>query len=169
MARELTTTINAQLKTVLTSSTGLTVTTSGNTRTALSWPSGTSAGMCDQSWESIGRSLGAGAAELLDLYGSLTNEQGETINFARVQAIYVVNNGTNNGDTVRLGGASNTAAVGVVSTGTFDIRGGTSGGGLLLFASDNGYTITNTSADKLQVSNPGTNAITYDIHIVGTR
>jgi hypothetical protein len=170
MARTLATEVQARLKTVLTNAAGTTVTTNGGSRELVTLASGTGAGQCDQVYYSAARTLGTTTAELLDLAGTLVNEQGETITFTKIKSVLLINNGTNDGDIIRLGGASNTAAIFAAGTNTMDIRGGTSGGGLLLWCSElTGYEITGGSADILQVENPGTNALTYDIHLAGVK
>ncbi len=95
----------------------------------------------------------------LDLYGSLTNQLGETINFARIKSIAVellnVAQGGTNANSVTVGGASN-AFNGPLggTTPTFDVASG--GGGAFWRSDATGWPVTNATGDQFKILNNDT-------------
>ncbi len=117
------------------------------------------------------RNVANNSNETIDLYGSLTNQLGETINFARIKVILIellnVAQGGTNANSITVGAATN-AFVGPLgtNTGTFDVISG--GGGAFWRSDATGWTVTNASADKLKVLNNDTvNNASYRITLIG--
>lgn len=117
-------------------------------------------------FESKGRSIAASSSENLDLYGSLTDPLGVTLNFATIKAIEVRADEGNTNDVV-LGAGSN-PFVGPLggTTPTIAVK---PGGRLLMVAPKTGWAVTNSTADILKVANSSSgSAVVYDIKIIGT-
>lgn len=118
-------------------------------------------------------SPGEGNDDLLDLAGVLTDAFGNTLTFATIKKIILINNATTAGEDLRLGGPSAGTTGSLIS----DLFDGDTGAGLKIRAGYGfalcgglaGYTVTGGSADILVVTNRGTGNITYDIIIAGTR
>lgn len=112
------------------------------------------------------RSLNGSSNQDLDLYGSLTDPFGTTLNFTKVKAIWFYN----------LAGQTNAFRVGPASSNGFsgpwvdvsDRIAVMPGSCFQLEALDAGWTVTSGTGDKLNVANQHTSAQTYWIHILGT-
>lgn len=108
----------------------------------------------------------AGTSEELDLYGSLTNKLGETIEFVRVQFVYIENTSTTSGDDLTIfGAASNQWSDPVADTSDKIVL--KPGQPFVLGGFTDGYGVTAGTADKLKID-AGANTITYDIIMIGT-
>lgn len=117
------------------------------------------------------RTLSASTTEELDLYGSLTDPLGGTLNFATIKMIKVcpasantnnvnVGPGMSNGGTAFTGPWSASTAYSAVRP----------GGCMVHVAPQTGWTVTNTTGDKLGLGNSSSGtSVTYDIMIVGTQ
>lgn len=117
-------------------------------------------------------SIGEGNEDTLDLAGGLVDRFGNTLTFATIKKLIIVNKATAAGEDLRVGG-SGAATTGNLITALFgDAVGGINikaTFGFSLVGGGTGYTITGGSADVLVISNEGTGDITYDIIIGGTR
>jgi hypothetical protein len=129
------------------------------------------ASQCDLAWSDKARSLAASANESLDLNGSLVDDLGSPVNFARVNALIIVAADTNTNDLI-VGGAATNAFVGPfgANTHTMAVK---PGGTLVLIASKGapgaaGWPVTAATADLLRLANGGAgSAVVFDIAIIG--
>jgi hypothetical protein len=129
--------------------------------------SGTTINKADKRWISAARSLGASTSENLDLAGSLTDQFGATITFARIKLLIVQLITATAGYTLEVGGAASNAASTFFGDATdkLIIRGG--GFGILYAPDATAYAITAGTGDILKVNNPNAAGITYNIELVG--
>jgi hypothetical protein len=114
------------------------------------------------------RTLSASATEQLDLYGSLTDPLGGTLNFATIKVIKVCAASANTNN-VNVGGAASNTFTGPFSAASAKV--GVRPGGCTMFvAPQTGWTVTDSSGDKLEFGNSSSGTtVTYDIVIVGTQ
>lgn len=127
---------------------------------------GTGAGQASQVWSDT-RTLAGSASENLDLAGSLTNAFGVTVTFTKVKLILVRARSTNNAsNAVQVQrGSSNGVPIFLAASDGLQLG----PGGLFLFFDPTGVTVTAGTGDILTVTNSaGTNAVDYDIVIIGT-
>ena len=125
---------------------------------------GTGAEQANMIWTDT-RTISASSADDLDLYGGLTNAFGDVINFANVKGIFVFAAAANTNDVVI--GNDGTAPINFgVTTNVINVK---PGGMFCLYdPALNGYTVTNTTADVLQIANGGSGtSVTYDIIVFG--
>lgn len=113
------------------------------------------------------RTLTASSNEDLDLAGSLSGAFGATLNFAKIKAIavYAASGNTNN---VQVGPATTNGFLGPFADASdqLDIP---PGGQILLTAPVNGWTVTATTGDLLNIANSAAGtSVTYDIVLIGT-
>jgi len=126
---------------------------------------GTALDQADRLWHDT-RTLTA-TSEDLDLAGGLTDGLGETITFAKVKAVLIVNKNVTAGAILKIGGAAANQFVNWVADAS-DIVNVQPGGALLLWApSLAGYGVTADTGDKLKIDS-GAATIEYDIVIIGT-
>ena len=104
-----------------------------------------------------------GSNQSLDLYGTLTDQLGNTITFAKVYGFLVVNRSTTSGDVLHVGNSNFAAYLG--SATDYVIVG--PGGFFMLNNPLFGYTVTTSTADIFKIANPGANNISIDIGIIG--
>lgn len=109
----------------------------------------------------------AGAAQTLDVYGSLTDGQGATLNFATIRAIYIKNRSAVAGEILSIGAAASNPLGGFLADAASDKLVLRPGGSVLLMAPTDGYTVTNSSADQLKLD-PGIKTFDVDVIIIGT-
>ena len=125
--------------------------------------SGTGSEQADLVW-SDERTLAAGTSEDLDLFGALQPAiGGGTVDFARIKILMIFN--TSDADQLDIGGHATAPWFGFVAAAGDKVI--VSPGGVFLWYSPNGSTVTNGTADMLTITNPGTSAVTYKIIIVG--
>lgn len=141
---------------------------SSDVRKARSFPlaNGTGANQADKLFADR-RTLAASGSESLDLAGSLADNLGATVTFARVRALMIEASSSNTNNVV-VGGAASNAFVNWVSDATDKVV--IRPGGLLLLVAPGatGYAVTAATGDLLQVANSGgTTGVTYDITIIG--
>jgi hypothetical protein len=129
--------------------------------------SGTGADQADKVWTSAGRTLAPSANEDLDLAGSLVDDLGATITFARIRGLYIAADPTNANNLI----IGNAAANGFISwvgaaAHTIIVK---PGGLLLLVARDaTAYPVTAGTGDLLRVTNSaGGTSVKYDIALLG--
>ena len=129
---------------------------------ALSLANGTADNQANEFW-SDQRTLAA-TSENHDLYGSLTNALGDTIQFIKVRALMVFNRSTTSGENLTLSGSFLELTPFGGTSPTIDVQ---PSGVFLLTAPVDGMTVTDSSADTLTI-NSGAATIVHDIVIVGT-
>jgi hypothetical protein len=113
------------------------------------------------------RTISASGVDNLDLYGGLSNAFGSTINFTSIKGIIIVAASTNTND-VLIGGDDSAAFVGWVGASTDTIVVKPGGMFALVNPASNGYTVTNTTADVLQIANSSSgSSVVYDIILLG--
>lgn len=127
---------------------------------------GTGAAQASQVWSDT-RQLSASASENLDLAASLTNAFGVTLTFTKVKLLLVrarsTNNAANNVNVSR--GSSNGVPVFLAASDGVPLQ----PGAIFLFFDPTGVTVTAGTGDILTIANSaGTNAVDYDIVIIGT-
>lgn len=126
--------------------------------------SGTAASQQDRVW-SDAQSVANGAPDTWDLAGTLTSElDGSTVTFVEVTSIYVRNKSTTTGQYLQIGGGSNPFITWLGNSG--DIVNVGPGGVFLLTAPVDGWTVTATTGDILQIAS-ASGTISYDIQICG--
>lgn len=108
-----------------------------------------------------------------DLAGGLIDVFGNTLTFATMKKLIIINRSTTAGEDLTIGGPS-AGTTGALVTDLFDGDSDSrlkikAGYGFALGGGEAGYTVTGGSADVLVVTNAGTGDITYDIIIAGTR
>lgn len=163
----LTTALNLNLRATLTGTADLSTPTAEIAKTiATSLTSGTGLGAADQVFSDT-RTLTTSSSETLDLAGSLTNDLGATISFARIKMIFINVQTTTAGYTLEVGGNASNQFINWVGDATDKIvvRGG---GCFLLYTPDaTAYAVTASTGDILKINNPSAGSVTYDIIIVG--
>lgn len=136
-----------------------------STLNAITISNGAGANACNQLYHSEG-SIAAGGNTTIDLAGSLTNQFGTTITFARIKLLYLKNISSTAGTTIRArSGASNGWNTAFAATGPIINKDGF----LLLYAADaTGYTVTAATGDIFRIdNNDGANAAAYELVIGG--
>lgn len=126
---------------------------------------GTVADSANMIWTDT-RTINASSSEDLDLYGSLVNAFGDTVNFTALKGIFIFANSANTNNLVIGGdGSAFVNWVGDASD-TLVVK---PGGMLSVYdPSAGGYGVTNTSADILQIANSaGGTSVEYDIILIG--
>ncbi|MBA2458995.1 MAG: hypothetical protein H0V43_08605 [Gemmatimonadales bacterium] len=167
----LTTSLNVRLSATLTKTidlitAGLTAPLAVND--TLSLATGTASGLADiVFWDT--RTLAASATENIDLAGVLVDAFGATLTFVKVKMLYVraaaANNAANN---VVVGGAAANGFFGPFNAATDKVS-LAAGDIFLATKTATGWTVTAATGDILLIANSaGTNAVTYDIVVVGT-
>ena len=113
------------------------------------------------------RTLAASTSEDLDLYGSLADQFGNTINGATLKRLIVEASPTN-GDNILVGGAASNTFAAIFDAGSNKVK--VFPGGLFAWSvPGTGATITNSSADLLRIENADSGAeATYKIIMVFT-
>lgn len=127
---------------------------------------GTTAGKADKIFADS-RTISASSNDDIDLAGSLTDEFGQALTFAKVKVIAIRAKDTNTND-VKLGGASSNQFVGPFGAAAHTVA--TAPGGVtVLIAPKDGWSVTAATGDILRVANSGAgSAVVYDIVIIGT-
>jgi len=116
--------------------------------------------------------VGEGTEDTYDLAGGVLDAFGNTITFATIKKILLINNSTTSGEDIRLGGPIAGTTGNLITSIFGDVTGGVTvkaGGSVSIEAPLIGYAVTGGSADVLVVSNEGTGSITYQLLIGGTR
>lgn len=133
---------------------------------------GSDANECEDMYAAT-RTILANDEDILDLAGGLTDKYGNTLTFEEIRQITVYNKNETTGQVLLVGGGPDPTGGALLSDifdGETDTRIKIKWGGLfVLVAPIAGYTITGGSADLLWIRNDGTESITYDIVIKGTR
>lgn len=130
---------------------------------------GTGADQADVLWHDE-RSLAASSNDDLDLTNLAMAVFGGSaaVDFAKVKAILLVNTSTTSGDVLRVGGAGAAAFSAPFANDDDAVVEVGPDSPLLLVNKKDGWSVTPSTAHVLRISNPGANAITYRMVIVGT-
>ena len=128
--------------------------------------SGTAASQADRIWADT-RTVADGATDALDLSGTLTDAFGATVSFATLKAIVIAAASAN---TTTLTLARPAGATGVtLFAATSDALAPISAGGLVCWVNPAaGLTVTNSTADIINVVNSASAAANYDVILIGT-
>lgn len=155
----------------LTNDSTLCVTTDQITSGSASFPSlsrtitdGTGAGQCNK-WYRSYRTLASGAADNLDLAGSLLDPFGNTLTFTGIKyvAIALISASANGTNKLTVGNATNPWVGPMGSTGTIDVYDSLE----LYHPSASGWAVTAGTGDILKINNGGASSITYCVLIAG--
>lgn len=126
--------------------------------------SGTAIDQADLAWWDSARSLAA-TSEEIDLAGSLTDPFGDTVTMARVKGLYIKNNSTTAGETLKIGGAaSNAFLLFDNSSDIYEL--GPDGIFMVWEPSAAALPVTAGTGDKLKIDS-GSATLTYDILVIG--
>lgn len=132
-----------------------------------SFLNGTLAGQADRVWKDSG-TIGASSNTDIDLAGSLTDDFGGTVAFARIKALVIAAAAGNTNNVVVGAAASNPWTTLLGSTHTITLRPGAwiaLGAGT---ADLTGYAVTAGTGDVLRLANSGAGTgVNYDIAIIG--
>lgn len=125
---------------------------------------GTGAGQCNK-WYRSYRTLAAGAADNLDLAGSLTDPFGNTLTFTGVKyiAIAMISDSVNGTNKLTVGNGTNPFVGPWSAAGTTDIYDAQE----WYHPGASGWAVTAGTGDVLKINNPGASSITYCILIAG--
>jgi hypothetical protein len=133
---------------------------------------GTGVGKGDQLWHDT-RTLTTGATETLDLYGSLTNGLGQTVNFNTIRGMVIVNPSTTS--TLEYGGAASNAWAPMFKSatdiGVIRMSASTTSLAYVIYTAPDatGYDVTAGTADQLKITHGGEDSIStsYQIILIG--
>jgi hypothetical protein len=134
--------------------------------TPLEFVSGSGTGEANKAFTDT-RAIGASGSENLDLYGGLTDTQGNVLNFSAIKALEIRASEDNTNNVIVGSAATNVGWVGFFGdiSDTIALR---PGGRLLIADPGAGYAVTASTADILKVANSGSgSSVEYDIRIVG--
>lgn len=125
---------------------------------------GTGAGRASKSFFGS-RTIAANATDALDLVGALVDALGQPVTFTKIKMIAIKAASTNAGDITFGGGTTPCNTMFGASTDKIKIK---PGGVFLIGAEDaNGFTVTPTSADLINIVNTVASTVAYDIVIIG--
>ena len=132
---------------------------------ALNITDGTGLNQCNKVWSRKDQSLALSSSETWDLSGALTNALGAAVVFTAIKVLMVYAKPANVNNVVVGNDAAHTVIFGA-NTHSFAI---TPGNVMLLTnLSAAGWTVTNTTADLIKVTNSGAGtAVIYDIAVLG--
>jgi hypothetical protein len=145
---------------------GATATLSSSFGTSLI--TGVLAGQADKAWWDH-RTLAASASETLDLAGSLLDQFGATITFARVKVLVVSADAANTNNVV-VGGAGSNTFIGLFGSATHTaiVRPGATVAWITGNADATGYAVTPSTGDLLQIANSSSgSSVSYTVAIIG--
>jgi hypothetical protein len=132
----------------------------------LNLASGTAASQQDLSYYAEAVSIAASGSTNYDLNGSLTDDFGDAVDFAKVTAI-IVKASASNTNSVVIGAAASNAFTGPFGSTTHTIA-VPPGGTAMLLAPVGGWTVTAGTGDILKVANSSSgSAVVFDIAILG--
>ena len=134
---------------------------------------GTGADQIDFVYADSGSLIGDADADY-DLYGSLSDVFGATINAARIKGIFFKNT-SSTAAVINVGGGTDGAGTAAFDSWITSTAADGSeavivraGGGFMLYAPDaTAYVVTNTSADTLSLLETASLAATYELYLIG--
>jgi len=143
-----------------------TVTQSFNYSKSYNITNGTGADQANMIWADQ-RTITASSTDDLDLYGGLSNAYGTTINFTSIKGIIIVADASNTNDVV-VGGDGSAALINWVGAANDTVVVKPGGMFALINPNANGYAVTATTADILQIANSSSgSSVIYDIILLG--
>lgn len=104
-------------------------------------------------------SITAGSSQTLDLYGGLTDPEGNTLNLTRIVAIAIRNANTVAGDNLEIGGAASHPWESWAAAAGSKEKVGPGGVWLKWEPSAAGMAVVNGTSDNLKIANPGASSI----------
>lgn len=127
---------------------------------------GTGANQVNMMWTDT-RTVSASSSDDLDLAGGLTSAFGTTITFTSIKGI-VIKADSSNGDNLSIGGDGSAPITSLFNAGTDEIILAPGGTIALINPNANGYAVTATTADILEITNLDSGASAdYDIILIG--
>lgn len=124
---------------------------------------GTGALQANKVWRDL-RTLSAGASETIDLSGTLTDHEGNTVAFVGVKEVLIGIIGPDGTKKLQVGNAASNSFQGPLSSGaTEDVFYQLE----WTHPSAAGFAVTNSSNDNLKINNPGAGSVTYFIMVLG--
>lgn len=133
-----------------------------NDELAVSLANGTGAGQVDLLYSDVG-APGSGTTTDIDLAGSLTNQFGDAVVFAKVKLLWFRSPSTNTVNFTLFGDAASVLFVNTAAT-THTVT----PGGLLVMYNPTGFTVTGTTADILQIAVGAAASQAYNLVVAGT-
>ena len=127
------------------------------------YPSGTSASTADMVY-SISATTSTTTPVAYDLAGSLTGALGNTLTFAKIVAIYVINNSTTAADILTVGAGSNPLLNWIIATGD-GVKVG-AGGAFFISAPIAPFSVTAGTGDVLTLTS-ASGSIPYKLIVIG--
>lgn len=128
---------------------------------------GTLAGQADRVWKDTGTIAASGTTDI-DLAGTLTDDFGATVTFARVKGLIISAAAANTNNVVVGAAATNAWTALLGATHTIQIRPGASICLLAGSADLTGYAVVAGTGDTLRLANSGAGTlVTYDIAVLG--
>lgn len=129
--------------------------------------SGDGAGNCDLLYTATVAALASGSNTDLDLLGgALVDVRGKSLVFNNVKMIVLYNRNAATGDNLRVGAAASNAWEGWTTAAGSTILCGP--GGVVILANPQGQASIDSTHKVLRIHNNGSNAIAFDIGIVGS-
>lgn len=126
---------------------------------------GTAANQANMMWTDS-RNLAGSTSEDLDLAGALTSAFGTSITFTSIKGI-IISAATTNGGNLSIGGDATAAFNTWVNASADEIILAPGGTFALVNPNADGYAVTATTADILEVTNLDASAVDYDIILIG--
>jgi hypothetical protein len=113
----------------------------------------------------VNGSVAANATNTVDLYGSVQNSFGATLNMSKVKGlIFCPSNSLGNAAYIRPAASNGMTNIWEGAQGSVV----NSGGCLALFARDTtGYPVSNGAVDSIEIAGTATNATTYSLYVFG--
>jgi len=128
--------------------------------------SGTGANQANEVWADT-RTISSSSSDDLDLYGSLTDAFGTTLNFTSIKAI-IIKASSSNGDNLSVGGDAGAPISTIFADTSDEILVPPGGMFMITNPQADGFAVTNTTADVLEITNTDSgDSAEYDIIIVG--
>lgn len=126
---------------------------------------GTGADQANQIWTDE-RTISGSSNDDLDLYGSLTNAFGTTLNFTSIKGIFI-KAGDSNGGNLTIGGEGSNPFSSIFSDPTDKLVLPPSSFVGICNPNANGYTVTASTGDMLRIANLDSASATYEILVIG--
>lgn len=112
------------------------------------------------------RQISGSGSDDLDLAGSLTDAFGTTITFTSIKAI-IIKADADNGNNLSIGGDATAPFSTLFADGSDELILAPGGTLCLVNPNANGYAVTATTADILEITNADSSAANYEITIIG--
>lgn len=126
---------------------------------------GTGANQANMMWTDT-RTISGSGSDDIDLAGVLTSAFGTTITFTSIKGI-VIQASSSNGDSISVGGDATAALANLFAAVNDEIVVAPGGTFAIVNPNADGYAVTASTADILEITNLDAAAVTYDIIIIG--